>query len=85
MKKLRPKIWKQTNDLKYYLSWKKKSRPSSDSESVIVKTEGGDWITFSSLGDNKPIIINRFGTKAYNIFLAKKYMREHQYQTDLRW
>lgn len=85
MKNLNPKIWKQTKDNKDHLVWTKR-HSLKNSNTVVVKKEGGVWSTYFYLLISKGrSLLSRGGTKDFNIFLAKKYMREHQQKNDLRW
>ena len=74
------KDWKKTSNSPKYIVWKPKEKKEGNhnSISVVVKTEGGEWVTFISAGTfEASSILHSGGTKYKNIEMAEKYMRSH--------
>lgn len=69
--------WKKKSDYPNYVVYSLPQKPMHNPHSIIVKTEEGRWVTFIDMGDGGVSVINRGGTKAENLVIARKYMRSH--------
>ena len=71
------KGWKKTVNRPDYIVWSLPRKPMHNPFDLVVRTEGGKWITFIDIGSfgGGTRILHDGGTKKENVRVAIDYMR----------